>query len=308
MAPVTSPLVIELADVRNGYPSLSRWIARDPDNEPLVFRKFGALAARNILSLQCQMMTLEDEIENLEFEIRQSADLDTRWSLQLWEVLCERATPGSNSLELQLKAKLKDLQGLLKEYCRSLHHILCFMLIHWPDEALTLRAQVAQLGKPSQRILTTYADYLNGTVIQNMPVSSKKLIFGRASKFLEDAKDLVALQKPSNQDYLSRSLRNHWLFTKHSPREELDRSNVYNGTLVAQVVAAISMALAAILLIGAIVSLYFLRNPNAKLGLIDVYTFVFALSVRLCTNAGRAEVFAATAAYAAVLVGLFRPP
>jgi len=39
------------------------------------------------------------------------------------------------------------------------------MLIHGPDEALTLRAQVAQLGKPSQRILTTYTDYLNGTAI-----------------------------------------------------------------------------------------------------------------------------------------------
>jgi len=181
------------------------------------------------------------------------------------------------------------------------------MLIHWLDEALTLRAQVAQLAKPSQRILTTYSDYLNGSAIENMPIPSRKLIFGSASKFLEDPQDLVALQKPSNQDYLSRSLRNHWLFTKHSPRKELDRSNVYNDTLVAQVVAAISMVLAAVLLIGAIVSLYFLSNPNAKLGLITVYTLLFALSVRLCTNAGRAEVFAATAAYAAVLVGSFRP-
>ncbi|KAI4920807.1 hypothetical protein J4E85_008922 [Alternaria conjuncta] len=278
MAPSTSPLVIDLADVRNGYPSLAKWIARDPDDEPLVFRKFGVLAARNILSLQCQMVTLGDEIEGLESEIRQSADLETRRSLQRWEVLCERAIPGSNSLELQLQVKLKELQGLLKEYCWSLHHILGFMLIHWPDEALTLRAQVAQLDKPSQRILTTYKDYLNGTAIQNMPVSSKKLIFGRASKFLEDTQDLVALQKPSNQDYLSRSLRNHWLFTKHSPREELDRSNRYNDTLVAQVVAAISMVLAAVLLVGAIVSLYFLSNPNAKLGLIAVYTLLFALS------------------------------
>jgi len=67
------------------------------------------------------------------------------------------------------------------------------------------------------------------------------------------------------------------------------------------------MVLAAVLLVGAIVSLYFLSNPNAKLGLIAVYTLLFALSVRLCTNAGRAEVFAATAAYAAVLVGSFRP-
>jgi len=117
MAPSTSPLIIDLADVRNGYPSLAKWIARDPDDEPLVFRKFGMLAARNILSLQRQMVTLEDEVEGLELEIRQSADLDTRRSLQRWETLCERAIAGSNSLELQLRAKLKELQGLLKEYC-----------------------------------------------------------------------------------------------------------------------------------------------------------------------------------------------
>jgi len=117
MAPSTSPLGIDLADVRNGYPSLAKWIARDPDDEPLVFRKFGVLAARNISSLQCQMVTLGDEIEGLESEIRQSADLDTRRSLQRWEVLCERAIPGSNSLELQLQVKLKELKGLLKEYC-----------------------------------------------------------------------------------------------------------------------------------------------------------------------------------------------
>ena len=56
------------------------------------------------------------------------------------------------------------------------------------------------------------------------------------------------------------------------------------------------------LLIGAIVSLYVVTQPAAKLGLVAMYTVLFASSVTLCTNARRAEVFAATAAYAAVLV------
>lgn len=62
------------------------------------------------------------------------------------------------------------------------------------------------------------------------------------------------------------------------------------------------MVLAAILLIGAIVNLYLVPNPKAKLGLVAMYTMLFASSMALCTNARRAEVFAATAAYAAVLV------
>ena len=65
------------------------------------------------------------------------------------------------------------------------------------------------------------------------------------------------------------------------------------------------MLLAAILLIGAIVNLYYVSSPKAKLGLVAMYTALFALSVALLTTAKRAEVFAAAAAYAAVLVGMY---
>jgi hypothetical protein len=67
-------------------------------------------------------------------------------------------------------------------------------------------------------------------------------------------------------------------------------------------VAAISIVLAAILLVGAISSLYFVTGPAARLGMIGGFTVLFAPSVGATTNAKRAEVFAATAAYAAVLV------
>jgi hypothetical protein len=60
--------------------------------------------------------------------------------------------------------------------------------------------------------------------------------------------------------------------------------------------------LAAVLLIGAIVHLYFVTDPKVKLSLVATYTLLFASSIVLCTNARRAEIFAATATYAAVLV------
>jgi hypothetical protein len=65
------------------------------------------------------------------------------------------------------------------------------------------------------------------------------------------------------------------------------------------------MVLAATLLIGSIVALYLVPEPKAKLGLVAAFTMFFALSLAMCTNARRAEVFAATAAYAAVLVGTY---
>jgi FtsH-binding integral membrane protein len=77
---------------------------------------------------------------------------------------------------------------------------------------------------------------------------------------------------------------------------------MYKKSHIVQTVAVIDLILAAILLIGAVVSLYYVSNPTAKLALVAVYTLLFAISVASCTNARKAEVFAATAAYAAVLV------
>ena len=73
---------------------------------------------------------------------------------------------------------------------------------------------------------------------------------------------------------------------------------------VQTIVALINILVASFLIIGAVVSLYKLRmKPDAvRLGMIAAFTALFAISLRLITNARRAEVFAATAAYAAVLV------
>jgi hypothetical protein len=62
------------------------------------------------------------------------------------------------------------------------------------------------------------------------------------------------------------------------------------------------MILAAVLLFGAIYALYYVTNEQTKLGLIAVFTTAFAICVGLVTNARRSDVFAACAAYAAVLV------
>jgi hypothetical protein len=67
-------------------------------------------------------------------------------------------------------------------------------------------------------------------------------------------------------------------------------------------VAVIHILLAAVLLFGAIFNLYLVQNNQKRLGLIAGYTVLFALCVGLLTNARRAEVFGACAAYAAVLV------
>ena len=66
--------------------------------------------------------------------------------------------------------------------------------------------------------------------------------------------------------------------------------------------AIIDVVLAAVLLFGAICNLYYVTSEEKRLGLIAGYTAGFAACVGLMTNARKAEIFAACAAYAAVLV------
>lgn len=79
-------------------------------------------------------------------------------------------------------------------------------------------------------------------------------------------------------------------------RDGLHRIGRYKEESISNAVAILNILLAAFLLIGSIVGLYFATNDAVKLGLIAMFTATFALSIGLMTNGGRAEIFAATAA------------
>ena len=60
--------------------------------------------------------------------------------------------------------------------------------------------------------------------------------------------------------------------------------------------------MAAVLLFGAVLNLYYVTSERKRLGLVVGYTVIFAVCVGLVTTARRVEIFAACSAYAAVLV------
>jgi hypothetical protein len=128
------------------------------------------------------------------------------------------------------------------------------------------------------------------------------LISGRAKAFLDNELDLVALQGPMGKDYITRLLQSYWACQKRRSKDPFDRTTIFKYFHVARVVAVLDVILAAILLVGAIVSLYFASNQTVKLGLVAFFTLLFACTVGLSSSLGPFEVFASTATYAAVLV------
>lgn len=115
MAAAAKPPDVELGHVRDGYPSLASWIARDPDNETFVFRKFDRLAARNILHLQSRLIVLEHEIDQLDEQARAGNDFEARQSSRRWETLMLHASD-PNRPEKKRVEKLEELKKLLREY------------------------------------------------------------------------------------------------------------------------------------------------------------------------------------------------
>lgn len=101
---------------RNGYPAVAEWIARDPDSETYIFRKFDELSARNLLHLQSQVISLESRLKRLN-EVWQ-ADDGLRSSLVSWDVLEAKADQG-NAAEKGRMELVEKIQEKLKEYRTS---------------------------------------------------------------------------------------------------------------------------------------------------------------------------------------------
>ncbi|KAF2117249.1 hypothetical protein BDV96DRAFT_490560 [Lophiotrema nucula] len=263
---------------RDGFPDFAAWIAHDPDNESYVFRKFDTLAARNLLNLQSELMVLEEKIQRIDEEMRSRHDVEAKVSLRRWETFQIHAQDPNRPEYTKLKLET-ELEEKIKKY----------------HEALLLQSQIASLKEPSRRVFNTFRSFFYGSFLD----TPKPIVLGRAEQMLKDQKDLVALRPPLDIDLLSRTLRNHWPFPGQS---YAGHTEYFHESTVNLVVAIINILVAAVLLIAPITSLYFISRHGVKLGMIAGFTTLFAVSVGLLTSAKKQEIFAASAAYAAVLV------
>lgn len=293
---------IELAVTRDGYPALADWMARDPDGETFIFRRFDSLAARNLLHLQAEIFAMKRNITELDSAARLQDSTYGAWlSSMRWETLMEHSKD-ENRPEYRRVEMMKRLRVLMRDYCR--YSALAGREPHLTDidEALLQRSELSKLQRPSGRSLAAALAYVKGVVSDDKWERVSQLIGGDAQTFLDDEFDLVALSDPPAEDYLSQIFHAYWPFRRYKADDPFDRTMIYKNSHIVRTVSVMSLMLAAVLLIGAIVHLYLISDPAAKLGFVTMYTLLFATSIYICTNARRVEVFAATAAYAAVLV------
>ncbi|KAL2786083.1 hypothetical protein BJX66DRAFT_313489 [Aspergillus keveii] len=279
-----------------GFPSLAQFIARDYDHSTFILKRFDELTARNLLYLQSELADLQALQEQYDRE-----DVKASWEAKEgrrdWEKFKSRADPNSGTEFSQEEQKRMDLALKIRKTLREY------------KETILLDSALLSMPRPSKRTQEAFRNHFHGVGSGSSAESRFSILQGSSETIYNNRDDLVTLVRPPAEDRISSFLRDHCplLFLDrsrtHTAKGARDGSLAYlSSTRISVVAAILNIILAAAMLFGSIFNLYYVESPKRRLGIVAAYTVAFALCVGLLTNSGRAEVFAASAAYAAVLV------
>ncbi len=84
----------------DGFPSLAAFIASDRDRTTAIFKRFGRLAARNLLTLQSELAALEAQLH--EYDEHDKSSQGAMQSLRNWEDFVDRARREPERMRLLL--------------------------------------------------------------------------------------------------------------------------------------------------------------------------------------------------------------
>ncbi|KAF4947657.1 hypothetical protein FSARC_13918 [Fusarium sarcochroum] len=279
----------------DGFPSLAHFIASDRDGTSAIFKRFNRLAARNLLVLQSELAELQAKLDS--YDDADKVSRESLQSLRNWEDYKIRNDENSDRRVL-----LRQIQATLKDYSEN-HSPNPDTVLQSLGEAIIFESTLAAIPPPDRKTLKAFRiSFFHGR-----PEESKDfpMLGGYSSTLYDDPDDLLVLHTREPPDRLTTFVQDYFgfLFEMSDTHATTESSISYaSGKKIATFISYLSTILAALLLIGAILVLYNVESDNLKLGLIALFTVIFSASVGLLTNARRAEVFGATAAYAAVLV------
>ncbi|KAL8746032.1 MAG: hypothetical protein Q9190_001899 [Brigantiaea leucoxantha] len=277
-----------------GYPSLAHFIARDA--EAAIYRRYSHLSTRSLLYLQSELHGLESQLQDLDREdVKNRDDEEAQKAAREWRYF----SGDQNSRARERKALLDKISSKVREYraisllrAPSLYRIGTDVDVQ--DKALLLENRVLALSRPSSRTLQAFKRWFGLT---GVPV-----LWGRDEHIFDDTDDLIALGL-EDTDRLNHMLKSYfgWFFQTRSHDFSNDSHGelfYYSSKRIQTAGAVISILASAALLVGAIVCLLLIVNHSIHLrvGMIVLFTCLFALVVGLLTNARRAEIFGATAA------------
>ncbi|PVH80028.1 hypothetical protein DL98DRAFT_572143 [Cadophora sp. DSE1049] len=279
-----------------GYTKLANFMTQA--HHPIM-RKYRNLAVRDLLYLQAELCQLEYRYE--EITKHNSSEDDDGQD-------CERDWISSNSSFGEQRAIASAIREKLREYYAAVSQYSEIASIRQPKE--TERSILEQwIARPS---LGGGCEFL-GRDLGGFP--------DQPSMYNEKySKDLAILSDSHGEDdlftkfitgplvtiyhYIRSPSRSPLPIHGESPALGGNRSRLhhYEDRHVGTVITVLGTILSSLAPLISIIVLFFVTNPNARLGLVCVFTVFFSSCLAIATKARRVEVFAATAAFASVQV------
>lgn len=112
----------------NGYATVANSIAQDPDNETYVFRRFDRLTARNLLTIQGELLALQHELDVLDSAAALSTDPGLHVAMRSWTAMHTNIPDGNGRDDTEKEKRVQiaaQLEVKLKRYRESPGGDLC---------------------------------------------------------------------------------------------------------------------------------------------------------------------------------------
>ncbi|MCJ1379749.1 hypothetical protein MMC17_002852 [Xylographa soralifera] len=305
-SPGSEDLIIRhLESCPEGYPRLAAFLSSEYSFS--IYRSFGYLHSRVLLGLQDQIVALERELDQ-----KDTLDLANGWQPHLRSrARDERESDRDGDTRARAKI-LDDIRRKLGEYGAYFHGTLAILAtyLYSADGFLVKARDLVSFQKPSKR---DYNSVLNW-IWNHKPLVDKEQCF---IKHEEDVLTLHNGREWCGFDELVESLLLkldcnfvRWMFLAPEVRNKtLDRNvHYYTRSRVNRLIGLVITSIIFVLLVLPVIAMYKLTAVGAKpqstfnaVGVLVVFTLLFSAAMSLLTKAQRHELFAASAAYCAVL-------
>ncbi|KAF2260732.1 hypothetical protein CC78DRAFT_571032 [Lojkania enalia] len=286
---ISHTTTMPLQDYPRGYPLQAAF--QSSESSFSIYRAFNYLHSRVILQLQDELRCLEEDL----------ADLDQ--SDHEIEGTRARVTSRASDLKQAKRSnQSSEREGLLSKIREKLLQY---------DEILASARKLNAFQRPSNR------DYRS---LRSWFFNEKPLSYEPEEKFIKLREDLITLRlgrEWAGFDGLIETgilkLRCQWLQNIFATKELREKTNskylsYYSPCRIEKLVGLIITFIIFILLVLPVVAMYKLTSIADRnsifdaIGILVVFTLLFSAAMSLLTKAKRHELFAASAAYCAVLV------
>jgi hypothetical protein len=251
-----------------GFSAVSEKIAFDPDKSTTIYRRCDKLAAPSLLFYQGELAELEDIQDKFDEQDRVEKDEISIECQRDWSELKKRALEGRARENARVELVM-EIRNNVEKY----------------HAALVAHQVLLNSYSPSRSTTAAMRKWFYNTSEKTDKTGVSQL-WEASEKIYDDIDDLVALNVPPDQNLLSKYVQNNFglLFTTSRP----ENGQAYvSHRQITRAVTIISTLLASVLLFGAIISLYIVKNQNALLSMVSGWTVLFAAYLGLLTNAKR---------------------